>query len=191
MNAQSHAGLWDETYCVARTLEQLALGRERFFGSGENVTSWFHYRAAALAALLASDLGSEQAVVPAPAEACAGLLMSARVQAVQCSPDEGNRRTPSRAMLKNCPDYVLWRMVECLEPRTIALLGAEARALVETRFRTKLVEVHRLVHVGEITVADRAVRVVAVRHPSSGFGMQSILATQRLMRADRLWLEAT
>lgn len=188
MNPQSHRGLWDEAFCVEQALAQLALGRQRFFGVKGESTSWFHYRAAVIASLLVADRLGDELSIPDPQSAGEALRRSARIQSVQCSPAGNNRRSPSREMLRRCPDFVLWPMVERLAPSTIAVLGTDARNSLERRHEVVLDRVDPLVRVGLVErEGGESVRVVALRHPSSGHGMQSITALLRLLRLDRLW----
>ena len=186
MNAHTHQGLLDESYCVEQSLAQLALGRQRFFGAGGESNSWFHYRAAAIAALFVADALATEPKVPRPEDSGAALLRSARIQAVQCSPSGDKRRAPTRIMMSKCPDHVLWPMVEALKPRTLVVLGRSVRVEVERRFDFKMKELSPLVFAGRIEIGNRPTRVVALRHPSSGFGMQSVGAAQALLSSGRL-----
>jgi hypothetical protein len=185
LNAHTHAGLLDESYCVARAREQLALGRERFFGADGQSHSWFHYRAAAAAGLLISVADGTSPVIPPPGAAAGALLRSARIQLVQCSPDNGGRRSPTRAMTRRCPSAVAWPTLEILRPRLVALLGTEARSSFEAQFGVELRQVDPLVHVGDVQIANRVVPVAALRHPSSGFGKRSLEALSDLISTKR------
>lgn len=178
LNAQTHGGLWDEAHCVIRAGQQLRLGRQRFFGADGRTTSWFHYRSAVVAALLTDLVAARDPVVPSPAASTEALQCTARIQAVQCVPGTNARRTPTRTMLRSCPDRVLWPMIDCLGPRVIAVLGTEPRQALERHFGTRLEPLSGLLHTGEISLATGTARVVALRHPSSGYGMQSIYALQ-------------
>ena len=189
MNAQSHQGLWDEAFCVDQALDQLAVGHQRFFGAEGATSSWFHYRAAAIAALMVAEHDGAEPRIPSPVEAGAALARSARIQTVQCSPATGSRRSPTAEMLRRCPDHLLWPMVECLAPRTIAVLGTDARVALERRFKVELRPVDRLARAGQVLLGEQATKVLAFRHPSSGRGMESIRAVERLMRSNLLWEE--
>lgn len=185
LNAQTHAGLWDESYCVHRACEQLALGRQRFFGADGRSTSWFHYRAAVVASLLLDLVRGEPAQIREPAACIDALMGSARVQTVQCAPSRDARRAPTGAMLRRCPDLGLWPMVERLAPRVIATVGAEARRALERRYQIALEPCGPLLFAGRLGDEQHGALVFALRHPSSGFGMQSIHALQDLInRAD-------
>lgn len=190
MNAQTHTGLWDEAHCVVRAGEQLRLGRQRFFGADGRTTSWFHYRSAVIAALLSDLVTGRDPVVPVPAESADALYCTARIQAVQCVPGTDARRTPTRTMLRACPDRVLWPMIDCLAPRVIAVLGSEPRQALERRFGTKLEPTDGLLRTGEVLLAGESARVVALRHPSSGYGMQSIYALQSAISAGKISVPA-
>lgn len=181
LNAHSHAGLLDEFYCVAQGREQLALGRERFFGANGQAYSWFHYRAAAAAALLTAIVDGVTPEVPAPRRAAEALMRTALLQLVQCAPDDGGRRAPTPAMIARCPALIAWPTVEQLRPKLLAVLGTDARLSLESHYAANLEQVHALVYAGTVSIAGNDVFVVALRHPSSGFGGQSLKALRGLI----------
>jgi hypothetical protein len=67
-------------------------------------------------------------------------------------------------------------MIHCLGPHVIAVLGAESRRALERHFGTRLTPLSGLLHTGEVSLATGPTRVVALRHPSSAYGMRSIHA---------------
>jgi hypothetical protein len=187
MGAQSHGGLWDESYCVLQAIDQLEANRQRFFGDETRGHSWFHYRAAVVAGLLVDASGDRPPVLRTPAEAVGPLMASARAQAVQCVPASTSRRTPGAHMSQTCPPHLLWPMVEILRPRFIALLGAAPRAAFETRYGKVLRPRNRLLRVGKLKRRGHSARVVALSHPSSGYGMRSIEALHAALSTGALW----
>lgn len=68
-------------------------------------------------------------------------------------------------------------------PARIAVLGSEPRQALEGQFGTRLEVLNGLLRIGEVSLAAGPAPVVALRHPSSGYGMQSIYALQGAMSA--------
>jgi hypothetical protein len=188
LNAQTHSGLWDEAYCVMRADQQLRLGRQRFFGADGRTTSWFHYRSAVIASLLTDLVAGRDPVVRPPAASADAMQRTARIQAVQCVPGDDARRTPTRALVRASPDRLLWPRLECLAPRVIAVLGTEPRLALERRFDTRLEVTSALLRTGTVRLATGPALVVALRHPSSGRGMQSIYALRSAISSGELTL---
>lgn len=179
MNAQTHAGLLDEFYVVDATRRQLAMGRQRFFGQAQRSPSSFHYRAAVIAGLLLDVARGQSPKLRCPEDAVEPLLATARVQAVQCAPAGSTRRTPKAAMLRRCPSLIAWPVVEVLAPCYVALLGTEVSAAFARYFDVHWTDSAALLRRGTATIAGQTAAVFTLRHPSDGYGMQSIRALQR------------
>lgn len=93
--------------------------------------SGFHYRAGILSNLFAASQHREQLdLAPQPPQIAEHLLSTARVQAVQCAPEDG-RRSPTNDMWKLCPPLALERQIRVLQPSVIALLGTRTIAEVQ------------------------------------------------------------
>jgi hypothetical protein len=110
-------------------------------------------------------------------------MATARVQAVQCATEDNARRTPTPAMLRRCPDLILQPVVECLAPTVIAVLGHAARQAIERQFPVRLTSLGPVLAAGHLEASGRQVLLVALRHPSSGFGMRSIEALENAITA--------
>lgn len=121
-----HAG--DEITATANVLDTLRAG-QREYGS----RSFFHYRvASAVHAVVNAHDGGPLEEKPEPQATARSLLTSARLQAVQCSPESTSRRTPTPAMVRNCPEFLLRGQLELLTPRILLLFGAAAHRAIET-----------------------------------------------------------
>jgi hypothetical protein len=178
MNAPTHAGLFDETFVTEAAFRELEAGRQRFFGSRARGPSWFHYRAAVAAGLLIDWAAGRVPTVREPVTAVEAVMASARIQAVQCAPANGPRRTPTSAMLKHCPTHLAWPTLEILAPRRVALFGTATRRAFEKSHQVEWIVSEPLLRRGTTLLGKQLVDVFSLRHPSSGFGMQSILALQ-------------
>lgn len=160
-----HAGA--EVRATAQAIASLRVGR-REYGHG----SFFHYRVACAVHAALGSLNDEPVdQEPAPRVAAESLLASARLQAVQCSPGSTSRRTPTQAMVRNCPEFLLRGQLEILAPRVLLLVGGAAHRAIESPPLAVDWEITwqasgRSFSRGKTLLAGREMTVLAFRHPS-------------------------
>lgn len=180
MNAHTHRGLFDEWFVIDSAYRELQAGRQRFFGTNRTGPSWFHYRAAVVASVLLEHSRGGSLSIPEPREAAEALLSCALLQSVQCSTTSTSRGTPTARMLKHCPTLTAWPFLEILRPARIVLFGSAVRRAFERSYPVVWTSASPLARWGRSSVAQNKYReIYALRHPSSGFGMQSIMALQQ------------
>ncbi len=122
INSRDSGRADDEIHATAEVVEWLAQGH-RDYGA----RSFFHYRLASVVhTAIRSSAGERVEEMPDPPVAATALAASARLQAVQCSPQSSSRRSPTGAMTRHCPEFLLRGQLEILEPRLLILLGAPA-----------------------------------------------------------------
>jgi hypothetical protein len=154
-----------EIEATANVIDCLRAGR-REYGRG----SFFHYWVAATVcrALEGCDVNTQ---MPAPDVAASSLARSARLQAVQCSPCSTSRRTPTMAMARNCPEFLLRGQLEILAPRVLLLFGRAAHLAIEfprldMQWEITWAESGKCFSRGETQLAGKAMTVLAFHHPS-------------------------
>lgn len=157
-----------EIRTTARVIESLGAGRREY-----GPRSYFHYRVACAVHNAYNSLhGRAVEERPDPTVIRDSLRASARLQAVQCSPQSTSRRTPTHAMVENCPEFLLRGQVEILAPRALLLLGLAAHRTIEkppldVDWDTTWDASGHCFSRGRTSFAGQEVTVLAFHHPSS------------------------
>jgi hypothetical protein len=167
-----HAGA--EIKTTRNVLESLRAGHREY-----GFRSFFHYRVAstvhnALMSLNGNPLDER----PEPGAVAESLLASARLQAVQCSPVSTSRQTPTRKMVKTCPEFLLRRSLEILVPRVLLLFGAAAHQAIEhpplsVEWETTWPASRGCFSRGQTSFQDQTMTILAFHHPSAARWTQS------------------
>ncbi len=120
-----------------------------------------------VAAVLRSRRGDEDVGMSTPAERASALLVSARIQAVKCSPARG-RSSPTPAMNTNCPRRFLPKEIDILKPSVVLAYGRPAHdALATLGAMTAHEKVERFRR-SSLTHAGSAFTVFLLTHPAHG-----------------------
>ncbi|MTD47398.1 hypothetical protein GKE82_24650 [Conexibacter sp. W3-3-2] len=147
--------------------------------------SYFHYRAAStLAAVLALRDRQPAHERPAPHTLIPVLDRCARLQAVQCSPWDGGRRSPMERMGRNCQPYLAGQL-EILRPDALVLLGVPPRRSIERLTQPQWTTVDGLRTASTDRFAwNRSVALYALPHPAAGSWHRAHRALVRLANAN-------
>jgi hypothetical protein len=158
---------------IRATLDVIASLKRNHRGYGPSRRSYFHYRvAAAVYAAMQSQDGRPIDDHPAAVETARSLEYAARLQAVQCSPCTSPRRTPTSAMVRNCPGFLLREQLELLAPNVLMLFGQPAHRAIEESamemaWATTWKESGNCFSHGQTLLAGRPLTVCAFVHPST------------------------
>lgn len=167
INSRDCGRAGDEVRATAEVLASLRAGRREY-----GRRSFFHYRVAcAIYDAIRSLDGEAINELPDPSIAGGSLLASARLQAVQCSPQSTSRRTPTPEMLQSCPEFLLRGQLEILEPRVLLLFGEAAHQAIEkpplvVEWDTTWQDSGHCFSRGQTILADQGMTALAFHHPS-------------------------
>src|ERR1039458_915984 len=168
INSRDERRAGDEIEATARVVEWLTQGHLDY-----GHRSFFHYRVASVVhAAIRSSSGETVDEMPDPDVAATALASSARLQAVQCSPQSSSRRSPTGAMKRHCPEFLLRGQLEILAPRLLILLGAPAHRAIhpstklEVARHTRWAESERCFSRGQTQFQGQTTTVLAFHHPS-------------------------
>jgi hypothetical protein len=158
---------------VKATLGVVECLRQNRRGYGPNGRSFFHYRiASAVHAAMQSQDRRPVEKNPPPAQVVEAVLCSARLQAVQCAPCSTARRSPTPAMVRNCPGFLLREQRELLAPEVLMLFGQPAHRAIEEpqldmTWDTTWEQSGRCFSRGQTNLAGLPLTVCAFAHPST------------------------
>ena len=178
-----------EIKAAVQVIDSLRQGHRGF---GPNSRSFFHYRvASAVHAVLLSQEGRLCDERPDPSRTADALLSCARLQAVQCSPLSTSRRSPTSAMVRNCPEFLLRDQLEVLAPDVLLLFGQAAHRAIETPPLQMIWDItwansDRCFSRGQTTLAKRPLTVCAFSHPSTPRWSRSWRAYRESLRVSAL-----
>ena len=167
INSRDSGRAGDEVHTAAQVVANLRLGRREY---GRH--SFFHYRVAATVDATLRSLAGETVEAPAdPVTAAAAVAASARLQAVQCSPQSSSRQGPTGAMTRNCPEFLLRGQLEVLAPRVLMLFGGPAHRAIErpkldVDWEVKWADSRRCFSRGRAHFRGADMIVLAFHHPS-------------------------
>ncbi len=188
INSRDTGRAGDEIQATAGVVEWLAQGH-RDYGA----RSFFHYRVASVVhTAIRSSAGETVEEMPDPPVAATALAASARLQAVQCSPQSSSRRSPTSAMTRHCPEFLLRGQLEILAPRLLILLGAPAHRAIETpttldmAWNPTWAESERCFSRGQTQFEGQTMTVLAFHHPSHTGWVRSWRAYLASLRAHPL-----
>ena len=167
INSRDSGHAEDEVKATANVIQSLNAGHREY-----GYRSYFHYRVASVVHAVKSATSQSLEARPDPRTVSGSLLASARLQAVQCSPESTSRRTPTGAMVRNCPEFLLRGQLEILAPRVLLLFGAAAHQAIEhppfdVEWITSWQGSGRCFSRGQTTFAGQAMTILAFHHPSA------------------------
>lgn len=174
INLRNAGGLlreWEIT-CGSGGLEsqiaRLEAGHRTMHGSP------FGYRSArSAAAAVAWFDGREVRDVAEPRLLVTPLERTARLQFVKCSPDDGDRSSPTREMSANCPPLLLQRELDTLQPGVVLAFGTEVLTALEQLPGCNVEDGDDWSAWGTVRVGRRQAAFVWLYHPSGRYWKES------------------
>ncbi len=101
------------------------------------------------------------------------LEQSARLQAVKCSPADGNRSTPTPAMVANCPHLLLSEEIKVLSPGAIVGFGLPVYEAFKGLGPPAIQDGDDYLAWGEIATERRRTKVFWLYHPAGPYWARS------------------
>lgn len=126
-----------------------------------------------------------------PTDLIGPLNRIARLRAVKCAPNDGNRGSPTSAMNKNCPPLLLEHEIELLQPRLILTVGKPAERAIRHLPGYRAAPTRGRVRRAAVLLNGKTCTVYSIAHPVSPASWQADhLALMRHLTQDSACGEA-
>jgi hypothetical protein len=101
------------------------------------------------------------------------LELTARLQAVKCSPQDDARSTPTPAMTSNCPPFLLVEELQVLKPGAIVAFGLDVYDVLQRVGDHAIEDGNDFLAWGHIETSERQVPVFWLYHPAGRYWRNS------------------
>lgn len=134
----------------------------------------FAYRSVRTAAMLLDVLdGATVRDRQDPLELTAPINRIARLQAVKCAPDDGQRGSPTDTMRRKCPPLLLESELAILEPSVILTVGKPAQQAIAQLPGYRRARTRGSVIRATIAISRETLSVYSIAHPTSPAAWQT------------------